>query len=293
MICQRLLELAGIDFQLRSVTVLRRRAFTSLSLSDESSDLLSSEGDASSRKLDALSKEHKSDSDFVVGHIFDKKNIDDDVTDDLFPEEFKDNIFYDSFGDGPEELCGMDELVPEKAIHHSVSESVLLGSNKAARFDVDTHKGTRTITGQSLKLFDNEEVYASCETARASDSDEAISIKIAKESSVIGGKSENLGDSSVFMSHETINGQEVEAEVARRGSHPATKDQFNSSEAVTEEKGLITQTSIELNSSVLTDVAASLAPKVNLGRIMSKLEKYKVCAAVCFNDDLKLFLLFC
>ncbi|XP_065058620.1 protein tyrosine phosphatase domain-containing protein 1-like [Rhopilema esculentum] len=276
-ICQRLLELAGIDFQLRSVTVLRRRAFTSLSLSDESSDLLSSEGDASSGKLDASSKEHKnkSDSDFDVGHIFDKKNIDDDVTDGLFPGELKDNVYYDSFGDGPEELCGMDELEPEQAIHHSVSESVLLGSNKAARFNIDTHRGSSRNRGESLKLFNNEEVYVSCENARASDSDETISIKIDKESSVISGKSENPRDSSVFMSHETINGQEVEAEVKRRGSQPATQDQSNSSEAVTEEKGFKAQNSIELDSSVLTNVAASLAPKVNLGRIMSKLEKYK------------------
>ena len=274
-ICQRLLQLSGIEYELRNVSLLRRRTFGSIGLADTSS-----ENSCSGQRI-RLPAEHDrkvgSDS-LLVEHVC--RDDEKEMTDISLDAD----VFYDSFADGAEDIRDMDELSPEQFLRHSVSESALSkGSKVSPDMFSDKHRSLYNIRNSILdhsSKADVESSYSEMETARFSDTEEVITIDVKKTETNLASKiSVNLSQKFsdlVGKNSSHLNNNQRNDSVSALTEHSSSQLSLGSKES--KGKGNLINVSVD---SLFESVHPSLAAKVSYTGISTLLEKYKVKCYSC------------
>lgn len=281
-ICQRLLQLAGVNSELRTVAILKRRAFTSLSLTDDlNSDLTSAD-----QAMSLARQEKRADSDSLLDHTYGKGDSQ------LSDTSLATDVFYDSFADGPEQACDMDEISPEAVLQHSVSESVLLKDPKESmNASGSEHKRTNGLDKlklghTSLHGVDVVSNYTEIDTARFSDADEGITINVKRTSiqaeltEVKTNNNDSLNASNEESASFKVDNDNSESEKNSPKSQISVKvDSSNSVSLVAdaEERDVQPRNYLAVDAEELSEkLAQCFSPKINYTRISTMLEKYKV-----------------
>ena len=272
MTCQRLLQLFGADYELRTIAILKRRGFTSLSLTDSSIDETSI-GDQTTKLSADQKRRAGSDS------LLDRPHENDDK--DLLDASLDKNVFYDSFADETEGLSDMDEISPENVLHHSVSESVLFKDSKDYHVFNDASHSLHSVkhrTGQAV-FVDEENNYTEMETARLSDADRGITI----DGKRTGHKAYDFDRTTKLDQNRKKS--DSERKVIGNSDKNPIKSQVSITITSSSSKQIIANEEREIKSKSFTpddleafakSIASSLSPKVNYTRISTALEKYKV-----------------
>lgn len=277
-ICQRILQLAGVDFELRTVAILRNRVFTSTDASKDGSFLMVQAEPFSEQK-------RRAGSDSLLTHMGK-----DDSCETESDTSLDANVFYDSFADGPGESGDMDELTPENTLQHSVSESVLftkdsvspafLGSNEYE----GSHKLNKPHQGPYQVDIDNN--YTEIETARFSDSDEGITIAVKRNDDMAGQPLQTTTEKS--SKKDRIKGTKgagrrfnddslSKKSVKSQASILLGNSSSNQLQTADEEKQVNTGVSVSIdNENFVENIASCFSAKLNYTRISTMLEKYKV-----------------
>eukprot|EP00794_Sanderia_malayensis_P006955 gene6955-7736_t len=178
--CQRLLELAGVDFNLRTISVLKRRAFASLSHEsmsstsfcemqespsdtslfsrEESEGFLSVENSVSDSNSLLKMTKHQSDIGFLGGG----RDRSEQLCVAVDADEADRYRQYALVEPDPTEYGGVEEIKPERTLlRHSSSESALIMAHGLR--ETDTNDPTATLHS-SLKLALDQEVADSVRT---------------------------------------------------------------------------------------------------------------------------------
>ena len=298
--CQRLLDLAGFAVELRQISMLKRIGFGASSFTDSSSG--SSLTEKENKLLPVVSSEQKrnSDSEFLLGHIYNGGDSRDGLTDEddiSINRDFKDKVYFDANDDESEESVDMDELRPERTLQHSSSESILFTSSQSKiKAATDLNYG-----GQELELNPSANLFASksyseLETARASDPDQ---VNIGPDKLTNDARKSEFetvcSERRLVKGDKTILNQEDLTVLQKRDANENSiiKDNTlcNDSAATGEIKGCenrksfvaseerskrsIESIGIDLDT-LLENIASSLPSKSCNGRTSAKVDKYRV-----------------
>jgi len=270
-ISKRLLQLCGIDCELRNVAVLKIRILTSSSTSTSSVDSVDQ------RTASLIDRGRRLGSDSVIEQVC----VDDDTgTSDTSLEP---NVFYDSYADGTDDSVGMDELSPENFIHHSLSESVLLKStqnlNVSTAETVDKVRSLPTIESNAQSYptqRDTDNNNTKFGTARCLDSAEGIILNAKKSGKIPARNSSITLDRrpNDFESNSSVNSMKY-----------SSNSQFSiETEARTSEKSIVNgeerylttrNSSHDGSSACVESILASFSSKPNYSGISTLLERYK------------------
>lgn len=298
--CQRLLDLAGIAIELRHISLLKRRGFDASSFTDSSSGSLST--DKENKLLRVISNEQKrnSDSEFLLGHIYNGGGSRDCLTDEddiSINRDFKDKVYFDSNDDGSEVSVDMDELRPERVIQHSASESLLFANGRdKTNFATDSNCG-----GEKHVLASKS--YTEFETARASDPKETCIVpdnltndksksefetvcserRLVKEDKPLLSQDKKDLAKNVMFSKQDSNENSIIKDGSLYLNDSQTSSEIKSCESrhsfvASEERSKRSIESIDIDLDTLTEnIAASLSSNACNGRTSAKVDKYRVC----------------